>query len=164
MMKRFRLVQLLLMIAFCGIGPVDSRAQETVFVPVCTGKDNTAAFQTIIERAPANPRTIKIPYNSDLTRRCKLTTFLFPVNITLDNTDGSGSGRDAPNVVTVLGPVVNPAGKTLFFGSGTTSFAANTFAGTNGQTRLSNKAGVDTLDNPADATVSRLTIKPVPTF
>jgi hypothetical protein len=163
-MKRFRLVQLLLMIAFCGIGPIDSRAQETVLVPVCTGKDDAAAFQTIKESAPADPRTIKIPYNSNLMKRCKLTTFIFPVNITLDNTDGSGIGRGAPNVVTVRGPAVNPASKTLFFGSGTASFAANTFAGPNGQARLSNTAGVDTGDNPADATVSRLTIKPVPTF
>lgn len=163
-MKRFALVVFLLMLAFCGIGIVGSRAQQNVFVPVCGGTNDTAAFQTIINGAVSNPRTIKIPYKSDLTKRCKVTTITFPLNITLDNTDGSGIARDTPNVVTVLGPVVNPAGQTLFFGTGTTSFADNTFVGTSGQARLSNGAGVDTRDNPADVTASRLTIKPVPTF
>jgi hypothetical protein len=164
MMKRFGLVLFVLMIAFCGVGLVDSRAQQTVFVPVCTGTDDTAAFQTILKGAASNPRTIKIPYKSDLTKRCKVTTITFRGNITLDDTDGSGIARDAPNVVTVLGPVISPAGKKLFFGTGTTSLEANTFAGTNGQARLSKGASVDNWDNAADATVSRLTIKPVPTF
>jgi len=122
MMKRFALVLFMLVIALCGIGIVDSRAQETGFVPVCSGTNDTAAFQTIINGAASNPRTIKIPYQSDLTKRCKVTTITFPVNITLDNTDGSGIVRDTPSVVTVLGPVINPAGKTLFFGTGATSF------------------------------------------
>lgn len=164
MMKRFSLVLFLLMIAFCGIGIVGSRAQQTVFVPVCSGTNDTAAFQTIINDGDSNPRTIKIPFKSDFTKRCKVTTITFPGNITLDNTDGSGVARDTPNVVTVLGPVVNPAGKRLFFGTGTTSFAGNTFVGTSGQARLSNGAGVDTRDNPADVTASRLTINPVPAF
>lgn len=163
-MKRFALVVFLLLLAFCGIGIVSSRAQQNVFVPACGGTNDTAAFQTIINGAASNPRTIKIPYKSDLTKRCKVTTITFPLNITLDNTDGSGIARDTPNVVTILGPVVNPAGKTLFFGTGTTSFAGNTFVGTNEPARLSTGAGVDTRDNPADVTASRLTIKPVPTF
>lgn len=161
-MKRLALVLFLLMIAFCGIGIVGSRAQQTVFVPVCRGTNDTAAFQTIINGAASNPRTIKIPYKSDLTKRCKLTTITFPENITLDNTDGSGIVRDTPNIVTVLGPVVNPDGKTLFFGTGATSFAGDTFVGPNGQAGMSSGAAPDTSDNPA--TTSRLTIKPVPTF
>jgi len=163
-MKRFALVLFLSMIAFCGIGIVGSRAQQTVFVPVCSGTNDTAEFQTIINSAASNPRTIKIPYKSDLTNQCKVTTITFPVNITLDNTDGSGIARDAPNVVTVLGPVVNPAGKILFFGTGATSFASNAFVGTNTPAPLSNGAGVDTRDNPDDVKASRLTIKPVPKF
>jgi hypothetical protein len=155
MMKRFALVLFLLMIAFCGTGLVSSRAQQTVFVPVCNGTNDTAEFQTIINGAASYPRTIKIPYKSDLTKRCRVTTITFPGNITLDNTDGSGIVRETPNVVTVLGPVADPAGKTLFFGTGTTSFAGNRFVGTNDQARLS---------TGADATASRLTINPVPTF
>lgn len=157
MMKRFALVLFLLVIAFCSIGIVGSRAQQTVLVPVCNGTNDTAAFQTIINGAASNPRTIKIPRKSDSTNQCKVTTMTFPLNITLDNTEGSGIARDAPNVVTVLGPMVSPAGKTLFFGTGTTSFAGNTFVGTEGQAQLSSGAGVD-------ATASRLTINPVPTF
>ncbi len=150
-------------IAFCGFGIVGTRAQQTAFVPVCSGTNDTAAFQTIINRAASNPLTIKIPHRSDLTKRCRVTTITFPENITLDNTDGSGIARDTPSVVTVLGPVENPASKTLFFGTGTTSFAGNTFVGTNGQARLSNVGG-DTADTPSDVTASRLTIKPVPSF
>lgn len=164
MMKRFASVLFLLVFAFCCVGIVDSRAQETVFVPVCNGTNDTAEFQTIINGAASNPRTIKVPYESDLTKRCKVTTLTFPVNITLDNTDGSGITRDTPNIVTILGPVINPAGKTLFFGSGTTSFAGYTFVGTNGPAQLSSEARVDTSGNPADLIASRVTIKPVPTF
>jgi len=156
-MKRFALVLFLLMIAFCGIGLVGGRAQQAVFVPVCSGTNDTTAFQTIISGAASSPRTIKIPYQPDLTKRCRVTTITFPGNITLDNTDGSGIARETPDVVIVHGPVVNPAGKTLFFGTGTTSFAGNTFVDTDGQAQLSSGAGVD-------ATASRLTIKPVPTF
>lgn len=163
-MKRFALVLFLLMVAFSGIGIFGSQAQQTVFVPVCRGTNDTAAFQTILSDAASSPTTIKIPYQSDLTTRCKVTTITFPENITLDNTDGSGITRDTPNIVTVLGPVINPAGKTLFFGTGTTSFASNTFVGTNGQARLSNGAEFETRDNPAEVTASRLTIKPVPKF
>src|SRR5882672_6897853 len=60
MMKRFALVLFLLVIAFCGIGIVDSRAQQTVFVPICSGTNDTAEFQTIINGAASNPRIIKI--------------------------------------------------------------------------------------------------------
>src|SRR5260370_469094 len=119
-MKRCALVLFLLMVALSGIGIFGSQAQQTVFVPVCRGTNDTAAFQTILSDAASNPTTIKIPHQSDLTTRCKVTTITFPENITLDNTDGSGITRDTPSIVTVLGPVINPAGKTLFFGTGTT--------------------------------------------
>jgi hypothetical protein len=164
MMKRFVLILFALTVAFCRLGDFGSRAQQAAFIPVCSGTNDTAAFQTIISGATSNPLTIKIPYKSDPKQRCKVTTITFPENVTLDNTDGSGIVRDSPSVVTVLGPVGNPAGKTLFFGTGTTSFAGNTFVGTNGQARLSDEAGVDTSGNPGEATASRLTIKPVPTF
>ena len=162
-MKRFALVLFLLTIAFCGIGSVGSRAQRTVFVPLCSGTNDTAAFQAIISGAASNPRTIKIPYQSDLTYACKVTTMTSPETLLLIIPAGSGIAREAPNVVTVLGPVVNPDGKTLFFGSGTTSFADNTFVVTK-QSRPSNVVGVDTGDNRPRMTASRVTIKPVPIF
>ena len=86
----------MLMVACCGLGIVGSRAQQAVFVPVCSGTNDTAAFQTIISGATTNPLTIKIPFKSDLETRCKLTTITFPENITLDNTEGSGIVRDSP--------------------------------------------------------------------
>jgi len=163
MMKRFALVLFLLTIAFRGIGSVGTRAQQTAFIPVCSGTNDTAAFQAIISGAASNPRTIKIPSKPDSTNRCRVTTITFPGNITLDNTDGSGIARDTPSVVTILGPVVNPAGKTLFFGTGTTKFAGRVFVGASEPTEFGNGAE-NTGGDSADSTVSRLTIKPVPTF
>ena len=162
-MKRSALVLFLLIVAFSGFGIFGSQARQTVFVPLCRGTNDTAAFLGILSAAASNSTTIKIPYQSDLATRCKVTTITFPANITLDNTDGSGITRDTPNIVTVLGPVINPVGKTLFFGTGTTSYASNTFVGTKERAR-NNGAGAETRDNPADVTASRVTIKPVPRF
>lgn len=123
-------------------------AQTAPFVPNCNGIDDTLEFTTLIDGAAGNPRTILIPYYDDLNKRCKVTTMTVPANITIDNTDGIGITLDSPNVLTVLGPIVNPVGKILFFGTGTTSFAGNSFVGANGQARLSNGAGVDTWGIP----------------
>ncbi len=121
---------------------------QAPFVPNCNGIDDTLEFTTLISGAAGNPRTIQIPYYDDLNKRCKVTTMTVPAHITLDNTDGIGIAVDSPNVLTVSGPIVNPVGKTLFFGTGTTSFADNAFVGANGQARLSNGAGVDTWGIP----------------
>lgn len=161
-MNRFVLVLSGLMVACSGFGIVGSRAQQAVFVPVCGGTNDTAAFQTIISGATSNQLIIKIPFKSDLDTRCKLTTITFPENITLDNTEGSGIVRDSPSVVTVLGRVINPAGKTLFFGTGTTSFASDALADSNQQ--APNRSRIDPLGNANDATITRLTINPVPRF
>lgn len=94
-----------------------AHAQQT-FTPTCSGTNDTAAFQSLISGAGGNPRTIDIPYKADLTKRCALTTITIPSNITLDNTRGSGINRLPGQTITVQGPIVNPVGKTLFFGSG----------------------------------------------
>lgn len=139
---------LVLVLFIFGFTFSSANGQVTTFVPNCNGIDDTLEFSSIISGAAGNPRTIRIPYYDDLNKRCKVTTLTVPAHITLDNTDGIGIALDSPNVLTVLGPVMNPVGKTLFFGTGTTSFAGNAFVGTNGQARLSNGAGVDTWGIP----------------
>lgn len=97
-----------------------SRAQQT-FIPACAGTNDTAAFQTIITNAAGAARTITVPYKSNTNQRCALNTITIPSNITIDNTNGSGVKVNSGQTVTVNGPYVNPIGKTLFYGPGSTT-------------------------------------------
>ena len=112
-----------------------ARAQETVFIPNCGGDNDTARIATLITRIGSNTGTIRLPYKDGT--RCAVNSITFPENITLDNTDGTGLQRNAGAVVTILGPIVNPIGKPLFFGPGTTNLTGNTHIGTAGQALLS---------------------------
>lgn len=93
-----------------------AQAPKQTFIPNCGGIDDTARFQALIDRIEDNTGTIRLPYK-DATR-CAVGTITFPENITLDNSDGTGLHRNAGAVVTILGPIVNPIGKQLFFGPG----------------------------------------------
>lgn len=114
-------------------------AQQTVFVPVCAGTNDTAKFTAFITLIGANTGTIRLPYKNGT--RCAVNNLTIPANITLDNSDGTGLKVNSGQLLTVLGPVVSPIGRQVFFGPGSTSFSGNTFVGSNGQSRISDGAG-----------------------
>lgn len=130
------------------VAAISGRAQQS-YTPTCNGTDDTAAFQSIITGASGNPRTIEIPHKDDLAKRCAVGTITIPSYITLDNTRGSGITKLAGQTITVQGPVVNPAGKTLFFGSGTATVTGNAYVG-QGDAAGGDLAG--TYPNPTVAT------------
>lgn len=137
------LVVIALMLSLCPLIITPAHAQQTEAWVNCGGVNDTASFQAAITGAAGNPRTIRIPYKSDSTKRCALNTITIPSNITLDNTDGSGINKNAGQIITVLGPLVNPVGKAIFFGPGTVSFAGNAFTGASGQARITNGTGIE---------------------
>lgn len=171
-----RTLVLLLLLSF----PFAAHAQQTIFVPTCSGVDDTAAFQSIITGAASNPRTVRIPYKADLSKRCKVNTLSVPSYITLDNTDGSGIFVVTGQTLTVVGPRVNPAGKTMFFnvagGQGTVITSGGVSATTSGVLTASHCAQFDSNGNLVDAGLvcggggggglspTRVTINPVPTY
>lgn len=112
---------------------------QTTFTPVCAGADDTARFTSIISTIGANTGTIRLPYKNGT--RCASNTLTIPSNITLDNSDGTGIKVNTGHVLTVVGPVVNPVGKPMFFGPGSTVFTGNTTIGTNGQALTSDGIG-----------------------
>ncbi len=119
--------------------PLAVAAQSTTFVPTCGGTNDTAAFSALISSIGSNTGTIRLPFKNGT--RCAVQTMTIPGNITLDNSDGTGIKVNTGHVLTVLGPVVNPVTKAMFFGPGSVTFAGNTATGTNGQALLSNGAG-----------------------
>lgn len=119
--------------------PVSSAAQRTIFVPTCGGTNDTAAIAALVSSIGANTGTIQLPFKNGT--RCAVNTLTIPSNVTLDNTDGTGLKVNTGQVLTVLGPVVNPVLKPMFFGPGSVTFAGNTTIGTNGQALLSDGAG-----------------------
>lgn len=114
------------------------QGQQT-FVPNCAGIDDTSKFVSIIATIGANTGTIRLPYKAGT--RCAVNAVTIPDNITLDNSDGTGIKANAGQAVTVLGPVVNPVSKPMFFGPGSFVFTGNTHIGTNGQALVSNGLG-----------------------
>lgn len=116
-----------------------SSAQNRTFTPNCFGINDTARIQRLIDLIEDNTGTIRLPYK-DATR-CAVNSITFPENITIDNSDGTGLWRNTSAVVTVLGPVVSPVGKPLFYGPGTTDFSGNTHIGTTSQPLLSDGQG-----------------------
>jgi hypothetical protein len=155
-MKRLLLIVSVLILATCSLSFYGARAQQTVFVPLCSGTNDTAAFQSIIAGAASNARTIKIPYKSNTAQRCALNTISIPSYVTLDGIDGSGIKINAGQTVTVQGPIINPVGKTLWFGTGTVSYSGNSFVGTSGYPLVSNAGANPAFAQIGDAGVSTL--------
>lgn len=116
-----------------------ARAQQTVFVPFCNGVDDTARFTSLIGTIGSNVTTIELPFKNG--SRCAVNNLTIPANITLDNVVGTGIKVNSGQTLTVLGPIMNPVGKLIFFGPGSTTFVGNTFIGSNGQALVSNGAG-----------------------
>lgn len=111
-MKRLLLAVLML------VGGLTAQAQQTVFVPVCAGTNDTAKFTAIIATIGANTGTIRIPYKSNTNARCAVNTLTVPTNIALDNTDGVGIKVNTGQTLTVNGPRINPPSKTMFYNVG----------------------------------------------
>jgi hypothetical protein len=119
--------------------PSAARAQQVVFVPTCNGTDDTARFTSLINIIGSNVSTIELPFKNG--SRCAVNNLTIPANITLDNVVGTGIKVNSGQTLTVLGPIMNPVGKVMFFGPGTTTFVGNAFIGSNGQALVSNGAG-----------------------
>jgi hypothetical protein len=119
--------------------------QTTTFVPNCGGDDDTNRIASLVTRIGDNTGTIRLPYKAEF--RCAVGNMTIPANITLDNSDGTGIAVKSGATLLVLGPVVNPVGKPIFFGPGTTSFAGNTFIGSAGQALLSGGDGTTAWGN-----------------
>jgi hypothetical protein len=126
--KRISLLLLILLAVSLSV-----HARQTIFVPSCTGtaSTDTAAFTALKSaHGSTNPFTIKLPYKSDTTKRCTVNDLTLTANITLDNTDGSGISVVTNKTLTIVGPVINPSGKQVFFNAtatlGAVSFANNT--------------------------------------
>jgi hypothetical protein len=129
-MKRLFLLALILL-----FHALPAQSQQRELVPNCGGDNDTARFAALVSIANGNNATIQLPYKGDI--QCAINTFTIPANITLDNSRGSGLKVNAGQTLTVLGPVINPVGKPLFFGPGARNFTGNTFIGTAGQALLS---------------------------
>jgi hypothetical protein len=98
-----------------------SHAQQTIFVPKCSGTNDTAAFSTIISTIGSNTGTIRLPYKSG--SRCAVNTLTIPGNVTLDNSDGTGISVNSGQTLTVSS-FVGPR-KKAFYGSGNVIFGAS---------------------------------------
>jgi hypothetical protein len=107
--------------------PLPARAQQTVFVPSCSGTNDTAAFSALISAVGSNAATIRLPFKKGT--RCAVNSLTIPSNVTLDNSDGTGIKVNTGQTLTIVGPVVNPPGKQIFYnataGQGTVSFSGN---------------------------------------
>lgn len=127
-MKRTLTTVLLLALSLSILPPLRSaRAQQTVFVPNCSGVNDTAAFSSIISAVGSNAATIRLPYKAGT--RCAVNNLTVPANVTLDNTDGTGIKVNTGQTLTIVGPLSSPPGKRFFYnalaGQGTVSFASN---------------------------------------
>lgn len=104
-----------------------SHAQQTVFVPFCSGVNDTAKFTALATSLGSIvPATIRLPSR----KTCKLTTnVVLTSNITLDGTDGGMVDLTNSSVtLTLQGPLNLPARKVFLnatAGLGTVSFAGN---------------------------------------
>jgi len=139
-MKRALLIAIVILLRIAA-----AHAQTTTFVPNCGGDDDTARFVSLIAKIGTNTGTIRLPYKADT--RCAVGNLTIPDNITLDNSDGTGIKSNGGATLLVLGPVVNPVGRQMFFGPGAISFAGNTHIGTGGQALISGGDGTTSWAN-----------------
>ena len=120
------------LVLICGAFTI-VRSQQT-FIPNCQGTNDTAVLTSIINGFGGNPGTLTLPYKPDLTKRCTVGNLVIPANVTLDNTNGSGIAVINGATLTIQGPVVNPSGKTLTFGTGTATLSGTTYESTANKT------------------------------
>lgn len=130
-MKRFFLILAVLSFVMCSLCYYGARAQETVFVPVCSGTNDTSKFANIIATIGSNHGTIRLPYKAG--SRCAVSNLTIPSNVTLDNSDGTGIKINTGQTLTDVGPRLNPKGKQIWYnalpGQGTVVFTGSTVTG-----------------------------------
>lgn len=93
-----------------------SIAQQTVFVPSCSGNVTTDTAALTALKATigvTNLATIELPGKIDPTKQCKLNTFIFTSNITVNFTNGGLQGVTG-QTVTIQGPIVAPRAKRFY--------------------------------------------------
>ena len=117
-----RLVICLLMI-WC---PLVCRGQQRIFIPTCAGEDDTSRFTQILSAIGSREGTIRLPPEG---ARCAVNSLTIPPNVTLDNSEGIGIRINNGQSVVDAGPLINPAGRQLFFnalgGQGKVTLAAS---------------------------------------
>jgi hypothetical protein len=116
---------LVLSIAICGSAA--SGQTPPSFDLNCSGSEDTVELSKAISATGAKAKTLKL--SSRGTARCVVGMLTIPANVTLDNTDGAGFEIGTGQTVTILGNIINPNGKQIFFnalpGQGTVSFQGN---------------------------------------
>lgn len=116
----------LVLSAILVIGNEEARAQQVVSLN-CSGANDTAEFTRLTSSIPAIGGTLKIQAREKA--RCVVGGATIPANVTLDNTEGSGIEIRKGETLTILGNLISPAGKQVFFnalaGQGTISFKGN---------------------------------------
>src|SRR5947207_264415 len=104
-------------------------SQQTNVALNCSGTNDTSELNKVISTIGSNNGTLKIPAHNNA--RCAVSQAIIPANITLDNTDGAGVTLKTGGTLTVLGNIINPPGKQIFFnalpGQGTVSFKGNRY-------------------------------------
>ncbi|HXD31060.1 MAG TPA: hypothetical protein VN643_08085 [Pyrinomonadaceae bacterium] len=113
-----------LSMAFPGVTNV--RAQEISEIK-CTAESDVSIFAKTISAIGAKVKTLKI--SSAGSRPCVAGTIIIPANVTVDNIEGLGVTVETGKTLTILGNIINPSGKQIFFnawpGQGTVSFKGN---------------------------------------
>lgn len=100
MMRKLLLLALLLL-------PISAYSQQTVWVPFCSGTNDTLAFTNIIAAIGANTASIRLPYKNGT--RCAVNNLTIPANITLDNVDGTGIKVNTGQTLTINGTIKGSA-------------------------------------------------------
>lgn len=117
----------LFVIGFVGLET--TAAQQSIFTLNCSGNNDAAEFA----RATANiaPAGGLVRIKARDKARCVFGTETIPANITLDNTDGVGIEVKTGETLTILGNLINPSGRQMFFnaapGQGAISFKGNRY-------------------------------------
>ncbi|MCU1265054.1 MAG: Flagellar hook-length control protein FliK [Acidobacteria bacterium] len=115
-------------IVFMG-GYGTAHAQQGSIALNCSGTNDTSELNRVISSFGSESRTLKLPAQN--VARCAVSQTTIPANITIDNTDGAGLTVNTGGTLTILGDIINPAGKQIFFnalaGQGTVSFKGNRY-------------------------------------
>jgi hypothetical protein len=91
----------------------DILAGPTVFMPSCSGTDDTTAFSSLISQIGSTPATIKLPYLG--SSRCAVSNLTIPFNITLSNRDGGSGIKVITGQTLTVNRVDNADGTQIFY-------------------------------------------------
>ncbi len=121
-----KIITMAFVLLVAGLTTAD--AQESITLN-CSGTNDTSELKRIVSTIGSTPGTVKMPVAKD--QRCAVIDLTVPANITLDNTDGAGFTLKKGGTLTILGNIINPSGKQIFFnalpGQGTVSFKGNRY-------------------------------------